>query len=226
MGSQIAKKAAALAAAPLIKNGMKVGLGTGSTVSYLIEELGKRCDAGLSIIAAASSSKTKEQAEACGIPLADPSSIPLLDITIDGADEIDPQFRLIKGGGGALLREKIVASNSRTLIIIADETKWVKKLGAFPLSLEVTPFGLPWTLRKLKEKGYHPTLRGEPPFVTDNQNYIVDLHFKNLIEDPEKEDLILRSIPGIVETGFFFDLAKMVITGYADGNFDIKEITI
>lgn len=223
--SQIAKEAAGKAAAELVENEMLVGLGTGSTAACFIDFLSHRCRQGLKIKAVATSQTSWNQAAASGIPMIDINTVTSLDLTIDGADEIDPFKRMIKGGGGALLREKVVAFMSREMVVIIDESKQVEHLGAHPLPVEIIPFAFQATLHHLEQLGYKGSLRktsnGEL-FITENKNYIFDLHFPQLLEDPEFHDRTIRKIPGIVETGFFFNLAGRVIVGLSDGNIQIK----
>lgn len=216
----IAKKAAGQAAAELIREGMLVGLGTGSTAAFFIESLGKRCQAGLKISAIATSQQSARQAELLGISMLDPEIIASLDITVDGADEIDHDKNMIKGGGGALLREKLLAQASKEMVIIIDETKLVEHLGTCPLPIEIVPFVYHTTLHRLEKLGYHGVLRlnrGGKPFVTDNGNYIFDIQYSNPILNPQEEQERLKSITGVVETGLFFHLAKRVVIGYEDG---------
>lgn len=225
MSNEIAKKAAGNAAAKLVESGMRIGLGTGSTSSYFIAAIAQRCrNEGLKIEATPSSVASCEQAHLLGIPLIDVDGVTSLDLYVDGADEIDPQKRMIKGGGGALLREKILAKMSREMIVILDETKLVKHLGKFPLPIEITPYAYRATIRHLENLGYQCTLRKFSMgniFVTDNQNYIVDVQLNGEWKDPEREDQRIRNIPGVVETGFFFNLAGRIIVGKNDGNVEI-----
>ena len=216
----IAKKAAGKAAAELIEEGMLVGLGTGSTASFFIEALGKRCQEGLKISAIATSQQSTRQAEQLGIPLKDPETITSLDVTVDGADEIDHHKNMIKGGGGALLREKILAQSSQEMIVIIDETKLVNHLGTHPLPVEIAPFIYRSTLQRLEAKGYQGVLRlkrHNMPYLTDNGNYIVDIQYSTPITDPIKEQEKLKSITGVIETGLFFQLAGRIVIGYEDG---------
>lgn len=215
-----AKRAAGFKAADLIQDGMTLGLGTGTTISYFIARLIERCQEGLKVAAIATSNYSATLALKGNIPLLSNDSITKIDLAVDGADEIDPKKRMIKGGGGALLREKITGYMADEMMIIVDETKCVEKLGTFPLALEIAPFGYAATLEHLKNAGYTPTLRKGTTFaffLTDNGNYIVDLHFKDLIDCPEELDQKLHAIPGILETGLFLNLAKKVIVGYPDG---------
>lgn len=219
------KQAIGFKAAQLIENNMLVGLGTGSTAKWFIEALGKRCqEEGLKIEAIATSRASEILALEKKIPLLDVSKNTFLDITIDGADEIDPQFRLIKGGGGALFREKIIATSSKEMVVIVDESKWVNNLGHFGLPIEILPFWSKSTIKKIENKGYRGTLRklsDQTPYLSDNHNYIFDIHFDNLCVNPEKTYDELRSIIGVIEIGFFFDIAKKAIVGYKDGNIKI-----
>lgn len=223
---ETSKIAAAKAAANLIQNGMKVGLGTGSTAGFFIANLIERCRSkNLKIKAVATSERSAKQAQEGGIPLFDLNDLKTLDVTVDGADEIDHKKRMIKGGGGALLREKIIASHSKEMIIIIDHEKLVKNLGGFPLPLEVVPFACEATLHKILQLGYNGSFRmtkKNKKYVTDNNNFIIDINFSKEIEHPERDNDILRAIPGIVDTGFFLDMAGRVIIGYPDGHVDIK----
>lgn len=219
------KKAVGYRAAELIEEGMLVGLGTGSTAFFFIERLGQRCKEGLKIRAVASSENSKALAMQAGIALIDTHLVTRLDITVDGADEVDPKKRLIKGGGGAHVREKIVASMSRELVIIIDESKHVRALGKCKLPVEILPFAHLATLRHIQKGGYQAELRltdRNQPFITDNQNLIVDIHFQHLLDEPEKEHETLLHIPGVVDTGFFFNLTGRVITGFSDGQIVIN----
>jgi ribose 5-phosphate isomerase A len=223
--TEISKMAAAKAAVEYIQPGMRVGLGTGSTTTYFIDFLGKKCQEGLSIEAVCSSIRSQEQAQKLGIPLQDIEKITSLDLTVDGADEVDTQKRLIKGGGGALLREKIVASMSHRMIVIIDENKLVDSLGLFPLPVEIVPFAHQATIAKLNDLGYVGQLRkakDHTPYHTDNGNYIFDIHLEYPCLNPEKENKIIRSVVGVIETGFFLNLASQIIVGHADGQVEIR----
>jgi ribose 5-phosphate isomerase A len=216
----VAKKAAGNAAAEIIQDGMLIGLGTGSTASFFIEALGKRCREGLKITAVATSQQSSRQAQQMGIPLEDPETINSLDITVDGADEIDHNKNMIKGRGGALLREKILAQSSHEMIVIVDETKLIDHLGICPVPVEISRFVYRSTLQRLASKGYHGELRrnrDNTPYTTDNGNYIVDIQFQIPIIDPVKEHECLKNITGVIETGFFFNIAGRVVIGYEDG---------
>ncbi|MBP2076129.1 ribose-5-phosphate isomerase RpiA [Oceanobacillus polygoni] len=212
------KKLVGEEAANLVKDGMKVGLGSGSTVYWMVKRLGERVQDGLNITAIPTSNTTAKWAVEFGVPLTDFSKVQQLDIAIDGADEVDKNLQLIKGGGGALLREKVVAAAAKEFIVIVDESKLVSHLGAFPLAVEVTPFGWEITSVSIADLGGTPTLRhkdGEV-FVTDNGNYILDCSF-NQILDPEALQKDLKMLVGVVETGLFVGMADKVIVGKADG---------
>ncbi|MDM5433669.1 ribose 5-phosphate isomerase A [Bacillus hominis] len=210
-------------AADFVKDGMKIGLGTGSTVYWTIQKLGQRVQEGLSIQAVPTSKETEVLAKQLNIPLISLNDIQILDLTIDGADEIDSDLQLIKGGGGALLREKIVASSSKELIIIADESKIVTHLGAFPLPVEITPFSWKQTENKIQSLGCQTTLRlkNNETFITDNNNIIIDCVFPNHISNPANLRDQLKMITGVVETGLFINMTSKVIIGTENG---IKEL--
>ncbi len=217
------KREAAQRALALVERGMRLGLGSGTTAHHFVELVGDKVAAGLDVRCVATSEATATQAKARGIPLATLDELPELDLTVDGADEIDPNLRLIKGGGGALLREKIVAAASRRMAVIADSTKLVSRLGAFPLPVEVVPFGLAATRRHI-ERAFADLslagpirLRGEPaPFVTDGGHYILDCSL-GAIFDPERLAEALSRIPGVVEHGLFIDYARTAIIAGAEG---------
>ncbi len=219
------KKAIGKQAATLVQEGMLVGLGTGSTAVCFIEELIKRVKEGLSIHAVSSSVRSLELARKGGIPLTDMDTVTEIDLYIDGADEVDPWNRLIKGKGGALVREKILAATSRTMVVIADEGKLVERLGACGLPIEIIPFGYQATIAKLQRFGYVGTLRQERniPYHTDNGNYIYDIHTPSFFSQPETDEAKIISVPGVVDTGFFFKLASKVLIGYADGRVAFRE---
>lgn len=214
------KQAIGIFAANLVEDHMIVGLGTGTTSAYFIESLAKRVNEGLKIKAIATSQRSTELARSKGISMLNMEEVVQIDITIDGADEIDPQKRLIKGGGGALLREKIIATSSKEMVVIVDESKVVKDLGAFGLPVEIIPFCYPATIHKLNNKGLIGKLRkneNNSLYITDNGNYIFDIQFHPVCEDPEKTNRLIREVTGVVDTGFFFHIAKRVVIGYADG---------
>lgn len=220
MSSDAIKKAVGYKAAELVENGMLIGLGTGSTVFFFIERLIQKCKEGLKIHAIASSEKSFQQASLGNIPMLNIEKVTVLDLTIDGADEIDPQKRLIKGGGGAHVREKIVASISREMVVIIDESKLVPALGKHRLPVEILPFAKNAILHHIKKAGYHGEFRKKEDgslFVTDNGNLLIDIQFDTLRKHPEQDHETLIHIPGVVDTGFFFNLAGRVIIGYTDG---------
>jgi ribose 5-phosphate isomerase A len=214
------KKLAGEKAVELIEDGMIVGLGSGSTVEYALRRLGKLCREGLSIKGIPTSMHTKRIAIEEKIPLTTLEEHPVIDITIDGADEVDSNLNLIKGGGGALAREKIVAYNSKKVIIVIDDSKIVKCLGIdFPLPVEVLKFGWTATKKTLEELDCNIELRkvmGDEPFITDNSNYILDCEFER-IEDPANMEMEINSIPGVVENGLFIGLVDEVIVGGKQG---------
>jgi ribose 5-phosphate isomerase A len=218
MTLEACKKAAAEKAVSFIKDGMTIGIGTGTTTFFFIEKLIEKCKAGLKIKAIASSQQSLDQARQGKIPLIDINSIKSLDIYVDGADEIDPEKRMIKGGGGALVREKIAAGMSQEMVVIIDETKLVDKLGSHPLPVEIIPFGSAATIHKLELLGYHGKLRlksDKTPYITDNHNLIYDIQLNN--PRPEMDHEEITSIPGVVDTGFFFGMAGRVVIGFRDG---------
>jgi ribose 5-phosphate isomerase A len=207
------KQAAARAAAELVESGSIVGLGSGSTATYAIRFLGQRVREGLKIVGIPTSQKTKQLAEQLGIPLSTLDEHPQIDIDIDGADEIDPQLNLIKGGGGALLREKIVASASRRFVAVGDSSKQVAHLGKFPLPVEVIPFAQSLISKRIAGLGAQVSLRGAGnPYVTDEGHHILDCTFGE-IADPAALAEKLRAIPGVVEHGLFIGLAEMALIG-------------
>ncbi|WP_040978756.1 ribose-5-phosphate isomerase RpiA [Oceanobacillus jeddahense] len=213
------KKAVGEKAASLVQDGMKVGLGSGSTVYWLVRALGERMkQEGIHIEGIPSSIQTGEWANEFGVPLTDFATTKELDVTIDGSDEVDPNFQLIKGGGAALFREKIIAQAAEKLIIIVDASKMVKQLGAYALPVEILPFAWERTAYEIEKLGCVPVLRlkdGEP-LITDNGNYIVDCPFEK-IEDPVDLDQKLQKIVGVIETGLFIDMADSVIVGGSEG---------
>lgn len=219
-----AKKNVGAFAAKMVENGMTIGLGTGSTAACFIDSLIQRCREGLKIRAVASSERSRQQGLEGGIPFADVNKITSLDLCFDGADEIDPQKRMIKGGGGALLREKIVATMSREMIVLVDEHKLVPHLGKFPLPIEVIPFGIASTLSQIEELGFSGRLRGTDDgqlYVTDEGNYIYDAKLTAGIFEPELISAELLVIPGVVETGIFLGLAGRVLVGKLDGSVQV-----
>lgn len=218
------KQLAAEKAVEYVQDGMKVGLGTGSTAYWAIRKLGERVSEGLQITAVATSQASEDQARELGIPLVAFSDVDSLDLTIDGADELDGALQLIKGGGGALLREKIVAMGSARMIVVADESKAVTTLGKFPLPVEIVPFAWEWTVAALAKLGCKTELRrsGEDLYKTDNGNYIADCRFE-AIESAAELALALQRIPGVVEHGLFIGIADLAIIGKSDGTIEIVE---
>jgi ribose 5-phosphate isomerase A len=215
MANSQEKEAAGRAAAKLVFDGEVVGLGTGSTAYFTVVALGERVKAGLKIIGIPTSVNTAELARTVGIPLTTLDDHPVIDITIDGADEVDPQLRLIKGGGGALTREKVIATASKRMVVVVDSSKAVPVLGKFPLPVEVIAFARTVVERKIVSLGGSPKLRLKPdgkPFVTDNGNQILDCSFGQ-IADPPALALTLSDTPGIVEHGLFIGLAKLALVG-------------
>ena len=219
-----AKEAAAREALLHVSEGMKIGLGTGSTAEKFVAGLGEMVANGLNVVCVPTSEATREQAEKLNIPLTRLDEEPVLDLTVDGADELDANLTLIKGGGGALLREKIVASSSKRMIVIADHTKKVETLGAFPLPVEVVPFGVKATAMKLEHAGKWAgcdgalalRIRDGELFVTDNGNVIIDCAF-GTIPDAQKLASVISTIPGVVDHGLFIGMASMAILGGPDG---------
>lgn len=209
----IEKKEVGEKAVEYVKDGMIVGLGTGSTVYYFISKLGELVEQGLSIKGVPSSKQTEKIAIELGIPLVSFHEIDQIDVSIDGADEVNPELHLIKGGGGALLREKIIAKAAKTFIVVADSQKYVETLGTFPLPIEVVPFGYEMTMKYIRELGGKPTLRnsGGTPFLTDNGNYMIDSSFQK-INQPEVLEKNLNLLPGVVDNGLFVGMADAVIT--------------
>lgn len=208
------KQIAGEKAVEFIKEGMTIGLGTGSTVYYTIMKLGELVRNGLRIIAVSTSEKTTKLAEAQGIKISDINDVEKIDLTIDGADEVDLYFNGIKGGGGALLYEKIVALNSEKVIWVIDSSKLVDQLGKFPLPVEVVRFGSQKTFDRFTALGFNPVLRmnNQFPYVTDSGNYIIDLHLSR-IENAMKLEQIIDSIPGVVECGLFIGIVDLIIVG-------------
>jgi ribose 5-phosphate isomerase A len=212
------KEAAARASLKFIKDGQVVGLGTGSTAAYFIQALGEQVKNGLRIRGIPSSDRSQEQAASLAIPLTTLDECPEIDVTVDGADEVDSQLRLIKGGGGALLREKIVASATKQFVIVADTTKMVAVLGKFPLPVEVIKFAQAVVRRKIEVLGAQVSLRQRPdgkPYLTDENNYILDCRFGQ-IRDADGLAQRLSDMPGVVEHGLFIGMASVVLI--ANGN--------
>lgn len=213
------KEQVGIKAAEFVKDGMIVGLGTGSTAYYFVAELGRRIkEEGLKITAVTTSSVTYEQAEGLGIPLKAIDDVEVVDLTVDGADEVDPALNGIKGGGGALLMEKIVATNSKDCIWIVDESKQVEMLGAFKLPVEVVQYGAENLFRHFEKKGYSPAYREKDGqrFVTDQGNFIIDLNLK-VIPDAEALAEELDRTVGVVDHGLFLGMVSKVIVGTPEG---------
>ncbi|MCM2560795.1 ribose-5-phosphate isomerase RpiA [Lutimaribacter sp. EGI FJ00015] len=228
-----AKFVAAKRAVDYVEDGMRVGLGTGSTAAWMVRCLGEMVrDDGLKIRGVPTSTRTAALAREVGIEVISLDEARWLDLTIDGADEFDGDLNLIKGGGGALLQEKIVATASDQMIVIADVGKEVESLGAFPLPIEVIPFGWQTTKALVEEMlismdvlGRSVTLRmnGDTPFVTDEGNHILDLHL-NRIGNARQLSMVLNQVPGVVENGLFIDICDVVIVGYGDGRVETRDI--
>lgn len=228
-----AKFVAAKKAVEFVEDGMRVGLGTGSTAAWMVRCLGELVrDEGLKIRGVPTSTRTAQLARDVGIEVISLDAAKWLDLTIDGADEFDADLNLIKGGGGALLQEKIVATASDQMIVISDVSKEVETLGAFPLPVEVIPFGWQTTQALIEETlvsmdvmGRSASLRmnGDSPFVTDEGNHILDLHLKR-IGDSRQMAMILNQMPGVVENGLFIDICDRVVIGYGDGKVEVRDI--
>lgn len=226
MASDLEKQNAAAAAMEFVEDGMTIGLGTGSTAKFFVELLAEEVADGLVVRGVPTSEQTRRLAEAHGVPLLPVDKVEQIHITVDGADEFDEQGQLIKGGGAALLREKIIANASDHMVVIADTSKQVDRLGAFPLPVEVTPFGFTLTAKKvfdaLSSSGVDRPMvkvRTQPsgqPMVTDGGNYILDCHCKR-IPDAEATAGRLGVVPGLVEHGLFINLARTIIIGETDG---------
>lgn len=226
-----AKSAAARRAVDYVEDGMRVGLGTGSTAVWMVRHLGQRVQSeGLRVTGVPTSARTAALARECGIPLATLDELRWLDLTIDGADEVDGDLALVKGGGGALLHEKIVATASDMMVVITDRSKLVERLGAFPLPLEVIPFGWRTTQALVEEclvgmdvGARNVALRqgGEAPYRTDEGNLILDLDLKR-IGDPRQLALVLNQVPGVVENGLFLDICDVVVIGAPDGSVELR----
>jgi len=225
------KRAAAAQAVALVEPGMMLGLGTGSTAKHFVELLAERVRGGLRVVGVPTSEETRAQAERLGVPLTTLEETPALDLAVDGADEISPDLTLIKGGGGALLREKIVAAASASMVVIADETKCVPTLGAFPLPIEVVPFGLAATRRAVEDAAaaagcpgpaLQRSTRDGHAFVTDGGHFILDAALGR-IPDPPALASRLSQIPGVVEHGLFIGLAQAAIVAGPAGVRTIKK---
>lgn len=228
-----AKYVAARRAAEMVEDGMRVGLGTGSTAAWLVRRLGERvAQEGLRIKGVPTSTRTAQLAREVGIEVVSLDQAGWLDLTIDGADEFDGDLNLIKGGGGAHLQEKIVATASDQMVVIADAGKEVETLGAFPLPVEVIPFGWQTTRTLIEEVldtmdvlGTNCALRmnGEAPYVTDEGNHVLDLHLQR-IGNARQMALVLNQVPGVVENGLFIDICDKVVVGHGDGRVELRDI--
>jgi ribose 5-phosphate isomerase A len=218
------KNQLAESALSFIKENSIVGLGTGTTAEVFIENLAGKCKKGFSIKAVASSSASYSLAKKLDIEMIDLDKIDLIDFYVDGADEVDFKKNMIKGKGGALLREKILANSSSKVIIMIDHTKYVKKLGKALLPVEITPFGSNLTKNNLKRLGYFSDYRmnkNSNLFVTENNNYILDIKLSYQLEDPIKHHILISSVPGVVDTGLFIDIADVILVGYPQGKVEI-----
>ncbi|PIS01665.1 MAG: ribose 5-phosphate isomerase A [Chlamydiae bacterium CG10_big_fil_rev_8_21_14_0_10_35_9] len=224
MSQEKAKKAAAAAALQFIKSNMTIGLGSGSTSEFFIEELIKKTKSGLTIQTVSSSKRSEALAKKGNILVKNIDEVTNIDLTIDGADEIDPEKKMIKGGGGAHVREKILATSSQKMIVIIDETKQVKTLGERALPVEIIEYGHLHTEKKLNIAGFKGVWRKNTDgslFITDNNNYIYDVTIKSLTQKPEEIHSQILCVPGVVDTGFFFKVAHTVIVGHPDGSYEI-----
>lgn len=213
-GVEELKEQAGIAACDFVKDGMKLGLGTGSTVRYTVLELGRRMNQeGLEIVGVPTSESTRELAESLDIPLIPLAEAGMLDLVIDGADEFDPDYNLIKGGGGALTREKIVAQSSNGMVVVADDSKQVETLGSFDLPIEVLPFEWKRTADRVAEFCSGPVVRrgGDKPFISDNGGYILDCSFGSTITNPSELESTLLDIAGVVEVGLFIGICDAVV---------------
>lgn len=222
---QQGKRLAGEAAADLVQDGMMIGLGTGSTIFFTIKRLIHRVrEEGLRINFIPTSESTRLLAEKGGIPMISFGTTEYLDMVIDGADEIDPQLNLIKGGGGALLREKLVALTGKSFVVVADHSKQVAQLGRFPLPVEIVPFAYETTLRRLQAAEVAPQLRltGSTPYVTDNGNWIADCHCERIV-DPADLEMRVKRITGVVETGLFVSMATTAIVSDGERVWQIQK---
>lgn len=220
-----AKIAVGKKAASLITDGQIVGLGSGTTAIHFIQSLIERTKQGLKIKAVSSSRASAEAAKKGGIEVLDINGVSHIDVTVDGADEVDPEKRMIKGGGGAHVREKILSRASKKLIIIIDESKLVPKLGRHPLPVEILFYGSTVTRGHIEKLGFMGHWRLNPDqtlFLSDNGNLIFDIHFTSPPHAPERVDAELRAIPGVVDTGFFFNLPDQLIIGYKSGKVEVQ----
>ncbi len=221
------KKAAATAALDYVTSGMTIGLGTGSTAKHFVDGLAALVKGGMQISCVATSQATADQAKRLGLPLKQLQDAPFIDLTVDGADEFDPQLRLIKGGGGALLIEKMVATSSKRMIVIADESKRVEQLGKFPLPVEVVPIAVSSTAWKIERAFFANNMKvnmvvrsgkDDKAFRTDAGNIILDCSPEGgVINDPDRLDIMLNNVPGVINNGLFIGICNLVLMGTADG---------
>lgn len=228
-----AKYVAARRAVEFVEDGMRVGLGTGSTAAWMVRCLGELVrEEGMMITGVATSTRTADLAREVGVTVKTLDEVRWLDLTIDGTDEYDPNLNLIKGGGGALLHEKVVATASDQMIVIADLTKQVDTLGAFPLPVEIIPFGWQTTKALIEEMlsnldvlGRSASLRlsGTEPFRSDEGNFLLDLHLRRVAQ-PAQLSLVLNQIPGVVENGLFLDICDILVIGNSDGTVEVRDI--
>lgn len=231
---EMAKFVAARRAVDFVEDGMKLGLGTGSTAAWMVRCLAEKVrDEGIRVVGVPTSTRTAELATELGLTITTLDEAKWLDLTIDGADEFDPQLSLIKGGGAALLQEKIVATASERMIVIADAAKQVAALGAFPLPVEVIPFGWTSTQTQIEEllgsmdvlgRDCRLRMKDGKPVLTDEQNYIIDLHLSR-IGNPRQLALMLNQIAGVVENGLFIDICDVVIIGHGDGRVQVRDLS-
>lgn len=218
------KKIAGEKATEYIKDGMVIGLGTGSTSYYMIEKVGELVNAGMKLKAVATSKASEEHALRLHIPIYDINDLPTIDLAIDGVDEIDKQFNAIKGGGGALFREKIVASHAKEVIWILDESKQVETIGNFPLPVEILPYGYRYVLEQLEKASYLPRIRKKEKefFLTDNGNYIVDLQLKAPLNTNDIMENVMN-ITGVLELGLFINMCSRIVVGMNDDTVKVIE---
>jgi len=222
--SDLQKRSAAVAALEHVADGMRLGLGTGTTAAYFVGALAEKVGRGLDVLCVPTSEAMRAQAAALGIPLSTLDDTPILDLTVDGADEVDGELNLIKGGGGALVREKIVATSSRSMIVIADRSKKVVKLGRFPLAVEILPFGFSATVMKIEracrslgcEGALEPRVRNGKRFISENGNFILDCSLGE-IGDPPALAAALSAVPGVVGHGLFIGIASLALIAGDDG---------
>lgn len=217
--SDAGKAAAGRWAAEQVEDGMRLGLGTGSTIAHFLDTIAER---GLDVAGVPTSETTAQRCRELGIELLDPSAVHTLDLVVDGADEVDPALNLTKGGGGALLREKVVASGGAPMIVVATPDKRVERLGdAFPLPVEVVPFALDPVTAILEELGFEVTARQDGAYRTDNGNAVLDARMADGIDDPVTMEVVLNVVPGVVDNGLFIDLADLAAFGAPDGDVEV-----